>query len=493
MSRLPIATLVFFATLFGLPLTQAALELARGERVQALDVIGPLEAPRLRSFERELLEASCLQERAVPTYQELLLRLLRRGNEQAIASTGGWLDYTADVEHVTGPGVLQPGAAGPRAVETLVQFHEVLDAAGVRLLLVPVPTKSSVEPQFLARGGSPVAPGGAENPDTAAWLEELRAAGLELLDLSALLDEARTDDMPLFLPRDTHWTPATMRRVAAAVAARTAELGGLPVPASHAFTTRELRVEGAGDLVGMLNLPPGSDVFEPMQLELEQVQSGDQLWAPTRDAEVLLLGDSFTRVFSDPELELGTSAGLAEHISLALGRPLDVIAMSGGGAAAVRTALARRADGLAGKRVVIWEFTLRELSADADSWRWIELPPPSVPEPDPVPVLEPALGFEVTAELVELSVLDPDFDYAFCLGVFEYRVLEGPHEGPLWVAFPVLEEHQPTKAADFTIGLRQRLVLEPIEEHHDLESTSWIDDTDAGYDIFMAVEWGPAE
>jgi len=36
-------------------------------------------------------------------------------------------------------------------------------------------------------------------------------------------------------------------------------------------------------------------------------------------------------------------------------------------------------------------------------------------------------------------------------------------------------------------------VLEPIEDHHDLESTSWIDDTDAGFDIFFPLEWGPIE
>jgi len=256
----------------------------------------------------------------------------------------------------------------------------------------------------------------------------------------------------------------------------------------------------------MLNLPASNATFSPMALELEQVVDAEgQVWSPAPDADVLLLGDSFTRVFSDPDLGLGHGAGFAEHVSLALGRPLDVIALAGGGAAGVRSALARRAQGLAGKRLVIWEFTLRELSAEPDTWRWIDLPLATAPPAEPEPPLArsesplapdesstaPARG--VTAELVEVSTLDPDFDYAFCLGIFEYRVLEGEHEGPLWVAFPVLEEHRPTAAAAFTPGLRHRLVLEPIEDHHDLESTSWIDDTDAGFDIFFPLEWGPIE
>ena len=491
MRRLPLSTVLFFATIFGLPLAQAGLELARGESVQALQVIGPIEAARLRAFEDDLHEASFVHRDLVPHYQHALFTLLQRGNEKVIVGRGGWLYYAQDVEHVTGPGVLAPGEAGPVAVETLTRFRDELAARDVELLLVPVPTKAAVHPEHLSRATGP-----ADNPDTARFLARLADAGLEVLDVAGALGEP-----PTYLPRDTHWTPRAMEAVAQAAAARARRLVDLPERADSFAdrATTSLEVAGTGDIVEMLNVPPGVELYDPMPLHLRRVVD----WQPEPAADVLLLGDSFTRVFSDPELGMGEGAGFAEHLSLALGRPLDVIAMSGGGAAGVRTALARRERGLAGKRLVIWEFTLRDLSADPDSWRWIDLPPHVQAEPDsgdaapeaPVEpeVAEPSSRFEVTARVTEVSVLDPDFDYAFCLGVFEYEVLEGDHEGPLWVALPIMVEHEATPAAALAVGARQRLVLEPIEDHYDLESTSWIDDTDAGWDIFWAVEQTPVD
>jgi hypothetical protein len=92
----------------------------------------------------------------------------------------------------------------------------------------------------------------------------------------------------------------------------------------------------------------------------------------------LLLGDSFTNVFSLEGMGWGAAAGLAPQLALALARPLDVIAQNDSGAFVTRQALARELaagnDRLAGKRVVIWEFAARELSAG--DWKRIELPEP---------------------------------------------------------------------------------------------------------------------
>jgi hypothetical protein len=89
-----------------------------------------------------------------------------------------------------------------------------------------------------------------------------------------------------------------------------------------------------------------------------------------------LLGDSFTNVFSLEGMGWGAAAGLGPQLSLALQRPIDVIAQNDSGAFVTRRALARElaagADRLAGKRVVIWEFAARELSAG--DWKRIELP-----------------------------------------------------------------------------------------------------------------------
>jgi alginate O-acetyltransferase complex protein AlgJ len=92
---------------------------------------------------------------------------------------------------------------------------------------------------------------------------------------------------------------------------------------------------------------------------------------PDEKADVLLLGDSFTNVFSQAPMGWGEGAGLAPHLARALGRPLDVIAQNDSGAFATRKllseALGAGEDRLAGKKLVIWEFAARELSVG--DWR----------------------------------------------------------------------------------------------------------------------------
>jgi hypothetical protein len=99
---------------------------------------------------------------------------------------------------------------------------------------------------------------------------------------------------------------------------------------------------------------------------------------------VLLFGDSFSNIFSLEGMGWGAAAGLGPQLSLALGRPMDVIAQNDSGAFATRQALARELsageDRLQGKRVVIWEFASRELSVG--DWKPIDWDAPSQKEPE---------------------------------------------------------------------------------------------------------------
>ena len=94
-----------------------------------------------------------------------------------------------------------------------------------------------------------------------------------------------------------------------------------------------------------------------------------------RSAEVLILGDSFTNIYAQASLGWGTAAGLAEHLSAALGRPVDRIVQNDQGAHATRELLARQIaespDRLDGVRVVVYQFATRELSVG--DWRIVDL------------------------------------------------------------------------------------------------------------------------
>jgi hypothetical protein len=146
----------------------------------------------------------------------------------------------------------------------------------------------------------------------------------------------------------------------------------LPALADPGYTTASEQVERVGDIVDMLKLPEEQTLFTPQKVTVHQVQdAAGHPWEPWTGAEVLLLGDSFTNVFSAEPMGWGSSAGLAPHLALSLRSEVDVIAQNDSGAFATRKLLSEALGGgedrLAGKRVVIWELASRELAVG--DWR----------------------------------------------------------------------------------------------------------------------------
>lgn len=499
MSHERLAALLFLALLVGVPGAQVALELQRGDSPHVLEVWDPVwetnlaeRDRRLGAFEEALRTSSFIHRHAVPWYQLVLSAIFGRGNERAQEGRDGFLFYADDLDLVTGPGFLQPGAGGERALEVIADFREKLAERDIELLVVPVPIKGMLDAgklQIPVEGG--VAPC---NPDQAAFFDALEARGIahaRLLEPLLELERA-SGDAGTYLPRDTHWTPEVMERVAAIVGERARGMLGESRASDAGFEATRVPVAGEGDLVRMLRLPASQTVFPPMELTIAEVRSRatGELVRVEEKSDVLLLGDSYTRVFSDPELGLGEGAGLAEHLALELDRPLDVIALLGGSATAVRETLARRRGGLDGKRLVIWELGMRVLGQEADTWRPVELP--AVGES---PAVTPDGAVVVEAEIVEVSRIPTDFNYDFCLVVHEYRVdsvVSGDLEDDtIWVAFIGVLDLELRPEASFQPGQRQRLVLEPVERHYELDQITWFDETDAGWDIWFATEVEP--
>jgi hypothetical protein len=139
-------------------------------------------------------------------------------------------------------------------------------------------------------------------------------------------------------------------------------------------------VSRVGDVTDMLGLPEGQTLFSPEVETIHEVQ--DQAGAPFEPndkASVLLLGDSFTNVFSLEPMGWGTSAGFGAQLARALDRDVDVIAQNDAGAHATRRllhdTLAGGEDRLAGKTVVVWELASRELAVgDFKKVDWTALP-----------------------------------------------------------------------------------------------------------------------
>jgi len=232
--------------------------------------------------------------------------------------------------------------------------------------------KPSLHPEQCG-GGTAAVP--LQNPSFAVFMERLRSAGVAAYDPSPDLLAVKASAGSAYLKTDTHWTPAAMEAVAVQVAAQARRVADLPTAETGRYKPVEQKMAGAGDIALMLKSPDRAVRYPEEGVMLRTVTEGQQYWRPSPDAAVLLLGDSFTNIYSLQPMGWGESAGFAEHLSLQLGLPLDAICRNDAGSHATREMLARELqrghDRLAGKKLVIWEFAARELSSG--DWKLLPL------------------------------------------------------------------------------------------------------------------------
>ncbi len=279
----------------------------------------------------------------------------------------GWLFLADELEHAREGRFWekpwkQVSRAGVDPLPALLDFQKRLQAVGVGLLVVPVPTKVSIYPDCLAAGLQ-------ATTIPSDYLKLLELAGLNILDLHPLFHEHRQDPghQALYCTQDTHWTPEACRLAAQAIY-RKLEGQDPPGHADLRPGARQIR----GDLARMRKAPA---------LPVEKIDFDEVIYPASRGShgydyptsDVILLGDSNIAVFSDPKEELhGPGGGLPDYLSLYLGRELDVIAAFGDGVHQARLNLYRwrsiRDPGYwKNKRWVVWCFTMREFTR-AEQW-----------------------------------------------------------------------------------------------------------------------------
>jgi hypothetical protein len=374
--------LVFLALIFAVPIAQAVMEAQAEEEssLRALFEHVPTQE-NLRQLEKDIEQASYPKDYVQPRVQLALSRYGRVGNKRALIGHAGWLFYTPGLEHLAGPSFLDSTPTSRAAPQSSLQHDPMpaiyelaafLKQRGIAFVLFPVPDKIALQPLQLHGRELQV----AHNVGWADFARELRAHDITLFDATPL--HLTAADAPYFLEQDTHWTPTWMQQVASELAQVAAQVGHLPPePNRHTYHSVAQTAERVGDLVDMLKLPDSQTYFSPRTVQLAQVHDEtDALWEPDEKADVLLLGDSFSNVFTEEFMGWGEAAGLGPKLALALGRAIDVIAQNDSGAYATRKLLAdalmssEAADRLAGKRVVIWEFAARELSVG--DWKHID-------------------------------------------------------------------------------------------------------------------------
>ncbi len=350
-------------------------------------------------FERDLDRSSHIHEQAYPIVQWLLLACGSAGNETVYPGAGGWLYLRAGFDYLTGPPFLDPAVLRRRRLDApawqdppepdprpaILDFAHQLEERGIRLLILPAPTKPMVHPEPLSAG---LPDEGLQNPSFETFRAELEAAGVAVFDPApAMIGARRETGEDQFLRTDSHWSPSGLDTVASALANRIQGLG-LAFTGPTVRWRRQARPhEGVGDLERILLLPPWQKLFAPQTAEAQRVVSATgKLWRSDPRAEILLLGDSFTNVYAQPDVGWGRGAGLAEQLSFFLERPVDRLAINAGGASGTRERLAEellhsRASGatttgrdrLAGKKLVVFQFAVRDLAVG--DWQRVDIPP----------------------------------------------------------------------------------------------------------------------
>jgi alginate O-acetyltransferase complex protein AlgJ len=363
-------------------------------------------------YESQLDESLFLSKALLSPVQMQLCRM-GVGNEKAFVGRDGWLFYEPGVVSLTGPGFLdsrqiearrRTGPAGlqPDPVPAIIHMRDQLKEQGVELVVMPVPVKPSIHPEKFSRRAL------ADSPlHNASWdklLMILEEQGVHVFDPSEALSRS-AEANPQYLRTDTHWCPEAMQHAAADLAQFLVEKKVISIPTELAYSRTAMSITNLGDIGVMLKLPESQDLFHEETVTIQQVRRRDGKGLHEEEpSAVLLLGDSFSNIYSLEGMGWGSQAGLAEQLRVEINQPVESIVRNDAGALATRQmliqSLKRGEPRLAGKKVVVWEFAARECALG--DWQVLDLPTVDVQVSDESPGADASI-VEVSGRVLDVS------------------------------------------------------------------------------------------
>jgi len=491
------------------PIFQIGKEIYFREPIIEIDIFrGVPTNDKVRSYEKAIEDSSVIAKYARSRLQLLFTCLGGQGNKKVIIGSDGWLFYRPSFDYVTKPSSNFYGELRP--FDAIVAFRQALKEQGVDLILLPVPGKSSIYPEYLSKRHKDE----AVNIYADEFFQKISDKGIKIIDPTKILYETKKagdtlQDELLYLKQDTHWTPKGMKIVARYIADAIIAGGWVKNIPNTSYKIEQVEVNRYGDLHDMLDLPKGYNCYKPMSVKIEKVidsKTGKPIKTDEK-SPIVLIGDSFVNIYSVSEMGWGENAGLSEHLAYNLGIPIDVIAINDGGATGSREQLSRRHNALAGKKLVIWQFPTRDLTNPESQWRIANIPKPQKAEKKkiemPKPQKQKTIEIEkdeaamespksegmkeknlvVTGEVLLVSnVPDPGkVAYSDCLTYIKYRIIsveQGEYaDSEIIAVFWGMKESKLMPAAKFLPGEKHRLVLDALENHQELSHFMQADDT----------------
>ena len=381
-------TIVFAATLglifvadarnfAGLGKIEKETEVSQSSKTDKVDSPVKKALNKILAFNRELMSwmsnaESRLFEKSVAVKQlqpigQVAFASMREGSKEVMIGKDGWLFHRPSFDLLTHK-VGKPGKDfnGPQAaIEAIADLSIALNERGIKLVVMPTWPKTAGQPEQL--GASASHKNQIEKPAWFdAWSAEVQKTGAYLHDpADSILKSKSAQNGIAYLRTDSHWNPVTMMTCARDLADAVVAKNWITRGAESSLMV-ERKITNEGDLARMLRLPQGSFTTEQTTISEVRTQSKER-WLPSRQSPVLLMGDSYSNIFSLKSMGWGEDAGFSEHLGARLGFPIDCILRNGDGASATRAELsaelARGRDRLEGKKLVIWQFSATELIA----------------------------------------------------------------------------------------------------------------------------------
>jgi hypothetical protein len=460
---------------------------------------------KVRSYEKAIENGSVIAKYARLWLQFPLTCFGDQGNKKVVIGRDGWLFYRPSFDYATKPNSSFYGESRP--FQAIIAFHQALKEQGVDLILLPVPGKSSIYPEYLSKRYKSIFDP-AINIYADEFFQKVRDEGIKAIDPASILWKAKeSQDKLLYLEQDTHWSPEGMKIVVRCLADTILSDGWAKEASPKSYKTKQVEVRRYGDLYDMLDIPNSYGFYQPKSIKTEKVidSKTEEPCNCDEKSPIVLLGDSFVNIFTKAEMGWGEHAGFAEHLSLKLNMPIDIIAINDGGATGSREQLARRPNALEGKKLVIWQFPTRDLTNPETQWKIVNIPKPQkVVKRIEAPKLQKQKTIEVKKEesvieptkeepkeknlivtgkvMLVSNVPDPSkVAYSDCLTYIKYRIIsveQGEYnDNEIIAVFLGMKKSKLMPAAKFQIGEKHRLILDPLNKHQELSHFMQADDT----------------
>ncbi len=273
-------------------------------RARRLESCREIDRKRFRRFRMVVAARSVSSDRNFPRRQRTGLSRLERTGSSIVRTS-----ITSPVLHF----LIRPGCAiALMSIEynqTRSRPSSIFEVSspqrGIDLIVIPVPTKAGMDAAKLSSRADQSVP--LQNPSFLEFKTRLESAGIRVLDPGPALIQRKTAlaGAPLYLETDTHWRPETMQFVSENLATW---IPSSPTPNSTTLQIVDKEITGLGDIFKMLRLPSSQRIYGPEKISLQQVSSGNGAWRASNDADILLLGDSFSNIFSLEALGWGESS-----------------------------------------------------------------------------------------------------------------------------------------------------------------------------------------